>query len=163
MFMSEIKIDGVQAIINANKHLEGALLPILHGLQDQYGYIPEVAYQPITEALAITLADLKGVISFYHFFRTTPPAKHVIQVCRAEACQAMGGRQLEAHAKQKLGVDWHGKTLDQQFQLEQVFCLGNCACAPAVRVGDEVIGRVSPERFDALLEELQTEVVEVKL
>ena len=163
MTFAEITNEQIQILVDERKHLEGALLPILHAMQDTFGYIPDQAHPTITTALAITSADLKGVISFYHYFRTTPPAKHVVQICRAEACQAMGGRALEAHAKKTLGIDWHGKTPDQQFQLEPVFCLGNCACAPAVRVGDDVIGRVTTERFDELVDELQTEVVQVTL
>lgn len=97
----------------------------------------------------------------YHHFRTTPPGRHVVQVCRAEACQAVGGRALEAHVKARLGVDYHQTTPDREITLEAVYCLGNCACGPSVRVNDEVRGRITPEAFDDLMDELQTQPLEM--
>lgn len=151
----------IQAEIDALKHKPGALLPILHAIQDRCGFIPEAAVAQIAEALGQTRAEVHGVISFYHHFRTTPPGRHVVQICRAEACQAVGARALEAHAKARLGVDYHRTTADREITLEAVYCLGNCACGPAVRVGDRVLGRVTPERFDALTDELRTQLLEV--
>ncbi len=103
----------IQAEVDALKHKPGALLPILHALQDRIGFIPEAAVPIIADALHQTRAEVHGVISFYHHFRTTPPGRHVVQICRAEACQSVGARQLEAHAKARLGVDYHQTTADR--------------------------------------------------
>ncbi|HSG03126.1 MAG TPA: formate dehydrogenase subunit gamma [Marinobacterium sp.] len=139
----------------------GALLPILHDIQDTLGYIPPSAVPQIATALNQSNAEIHGVISFYHQFRTHPVGKHNVEICRAEACQAMGSRSLEAHAKRALGVDYHQTTTDGAIYLEPVYCLGNCACSPSVRIGDRVHARVTPERFDALMDELRTEKLEV--
>lgn len=151
----------IQAEVDALKHKPGALLPILHALQDRIGFIPEAAVPIIADALHQTRAEVHGVISFYHHFRTASPGRHVVQICRAEACQAVGARQLEAHAKARLGVDYHQTTSDQEITLEAVYCLGNCACGPSIRVDDSVRGRVTPEAFDELMDELQTRPLEV--
>ncbi|MDQ7729533.1 formate dehydrogenase subunit gamma [Halomonas sp. SpR8] len=151
----------IQAEIDALKHKPGALLPILHALQDRFGFIPEAAVPLIAEALNQTRTEVHGVISFYHHFRTAPPGRHVVQICRAEACQAVGGRALEAHAKAHLGVDYHQTTQDREITLEAVYCLGNCACGPSIRVDDSVRGRVTPDAFDALMDELQIRPLEV--
>lgn len=151
----------IQAEVDALKHKPGALLPILHALQDRIGFIPEAAVPIIADALHQTRAEVHGVISFYHHFRTVSPGRHVVQICRAEACQAVGARQLEAHAKARLGVDYHQTTSDQEITLEAVYCLGNCACGPSIRVDDSVRGRVTPEAFDELVDELQTRPLEV--
>ncbi len=151
----------IQAEVDALKHKPGALLPILHALQNRIGFIPEAAVPIIADALHQTRAEVHGVISFYHHFRTTPPGRHVVQICRAEACQSVGARQLEAHAKARLGVDYHQTTADREITLEAVYCLGNCACGPSIRVDDSVRGRVTPEAFDELIDELQTRPLEV--
>lgn len=151
----------IQAEIDALKHKPGALLPILHAIQDRFGFVPEGAVPIIAESLGQTRAEVHGVISFYHHFRTSPPGRHVLQVCRAEACQSVGARALEAHAKQRLGIDYHQTTADRDITLEAVYCLGNCACGPSIRVDDEVRGRITPEAFDALVDELRTQPLEV--
>ncbi|TFH88034.1 formate dehydrogenase subunit gamma [Billgrantia azerbaijanica] len=151
----------IQAEIDALKHQPGALLPILHAIQDRVGFVPEGAVPIIAESLGQTRAEVHGVISFYHHFRTSPPGRHVVQLCRAEACQAVGARALEAHAKARLGIDYHQTTADREITLEAVYCLGNCACGPSIRVDDEVRGRVTPEAFDALVDELRTQPLEV--
>jgi len=151
----------IQAEVDALKDKPGALLPILHALQDRIGFIPEAAVPIIADALHQTRAEVHGVISFYHHFRTTPPGRHVVQICRAEACQSVGARQLEVHAKSRLGVDYHQTTPDREITLEAVYCLGNCACGPSIRVDDSVRGRVTPDAFDELMDELQTRPLEV--
>ncbi|WP_035581781.1 formate dehydrogenase subunit gamma [Halomonas sp. TG39a] len=151
----------IQTEVDALKHKPGALLPILHALQDRIGFIPEAAVPIIADALHQTRAEVHGVISFYHHFRTTPPGRHVVQICRAEACQSVGARQLEAHAKARLGVDYHQTTPDREITLEAVYCLGNCACGPSIRVDDSIRGRVTLEAFDELMDELQTRPLEV--
>ena len=136
------------------QHEPGALLPILHGIQDALGYVPSEAVPMIAEGLNQSRAEIHGVISFYHHFRTSAPGKHTLQICRAEACQSMGSRQREAHAKQTLGIDFHQTTADREISLEAVYCLGNCACSPSIRVNDDIVGRVTPEKLDQLVEEL---------
>ncbi|MCC6171609.1 MAG: formate dehydrogenase subunit gamma [Gammaproteobacteria bacterium] len=131
----------------------GPLLPLLHAVQDAFGYIPAEAVSAIARGLNLSRAEVHGVISFYHYFRGHAPGRHVVQVCRAEACQAMHGERTEAHAREKLGVDWHGTTADGQFTLEAVYCLGNCAAAPSAMVDGRLYGRVTPERLDQILAE----------
>lgn len=145
----------IQALINAHCEQAGALLPILHAIQDELGYVPAEATPLIAKSLNLSRAEVQGVLSFYHHFRTTPPGKHVLQICRAESCQAMGSRDLEAHAKAVLGLNYHQTTADGCITLEPVYCLGNCACSPAVRVGDEIQGRMDLAQLDALMAELR--------
>jgi formate dehydrogenase subunit gamma len=133
------------------KHLPGALLPVLHGVQEALGHVPENAVPLIARELNLSRADVHGVISFYHYFRSQPPGRRVIYLCRAESCQAMGAATLEKHVKQRLGVDFHQTTADGALTLEPVYCLGNCACSPAMMVDDELKGRLTPEGFDAWL------------
>jgi formate dehydrogenase subunit gamma len=144
----------VQTIIAELKDKPGALLPILHGIQDALGYIPADSVPTIATELNLSRAEVHGVISFYHYFRDTPAGKHTIHLCRAESCQSMGAKQLEAHVKAKLGIDYHETTIDGQFSLEPVYCLGNCACSPAMQIGEEIYGRVSAESFDDIITDL---------
>ena len=141
----------VKAISSDLKDAPGALLPILHAMQKEFGYVPPAAVPIIAEDLNLSRAEVHGVLTFYHYYRTTPPGERTLYVCRAEACQSMGAAQLEAHVKERLGVDFHGTTADGKISLEPVYCLGNCACAPAVMVDETVYGRVTPERFDEIL------------
>ena len=129
----------------------GALLPILHAIQDGLGYVPETAVPIVAEVLNLSRAEVHGVVTFYHFFRMKPPGKQTLYVCRAEACQSMGSRALESYARKKLGIDFHGTTADGRFSLEAVYCLGNCACSPAVMVDETVYGRVTPQKLDEIL------------
>lgn len=140
-----------QAIIANLKDRPGALLPILHGVQDSLGYIPAETVPDIAAALNLSRAEVHGVISFYHYFRDTPPGKTTIHLCRAESCQAMGAKQLESHVKNRLGIDYHETTADGAYTLEPVYCLGLCACSPSMQIGDEVYGRVSADTFDSIL------------
>ena len=152
----------IQQVIDDHKSMPGAMLPTLHAIQDHFGHIPDSAVPLIADSLSCTRADVHGIISFYHHFRTQPAGRNVIQICRAEACQAVGSRQLEAHVKASLKVDYHQTTQDREITLEPVYCLGNCACGPAVQINNDVHGRVTPERFDELADELKTVAVEVK-
>lgn len=145
----------VLEILDTHRSMPGNLLPILHGIQDTLGYIPPAAVADIAKALNLSHAEVHGVISFYHYFRDTPPGQHTIRICRAESCQAMNGKSLENHAKQQLGIDYHETTSDGVFSLEPVYCLGNCACSPSITVDHEVFGRVTPEKFDSLLASLK--------
>ena len=142
----------VMRAIDANRDKPGALLPILHAVQDALGYVPPESLALIAKELNLTRAEVHGVVTFYHHFRSTPPGRTVVQICRAEACQALGARALEAHAKNTLGIDFHETTSDGAITLEAVYCLGNCGCGPSLLIGeDEIHARVTPERFDALV------------
>jgi formate dehydrogenase subunit gamma len=147
----EIRV-AVLEVTDRLKDLPGALLPVLHGVQEALGYVPEDAVPLIAREMNLSRADVHGVISFYHFFRSHPSGRRVIYVCRAESCQAMGAVTLEKHIKQRLGVDFHQTTADGAYTLEPVYCLGNCACSPAIMVDDELQGRMTPARFDAWLD-----------
>jgi len=127
-------------------------LPILHRVRDTLGHIPADAVPVIAEGLQITRAEVHGVISFYHDFNTHPIGNHRLQICRAEACQARGSRALEEHARARLGIDYHQTTPDGEFTLEPVYCLGNCATGPSVRIGNHIHGRVGTERFDTIID-----------
>ncbi len=145
----------VQEIIAALKDKPGALLPILHGIQDELGYIPAETVPDIAAALNLSRAEVHGVISFYHYFRDTPPGKQTVHLCLAESCQAMGGKQLEMHVKNRLGIGFHETTADGNFSLEPVYCLGNCACSPAMQIGKDIYGRVSTDSFDSVINEME--------
>lgn len=145
----------IHALIALHQHRPGALLPLLHAIQDRVGFIPESAYTPISKALALSVAEVHGVVTFYHHFRTHKAGQHVMQICRAESCQAMGSEALEAHAKKCLNVDYHQTTADGAITLEPVYCLGNCALSPSVMVGDEIYGRVTAADLDALILEVR--------
>jgi formate dehydrogenase subunit gamma len=129
----------------------GPLLPLLHAVHDELGFIPPEAVPRIASALNISRAEVHGVISFYHYFRRRPPGRHVVQICRAEACQAMNCEATEAHARKFLGVDYQGTSSDGEFTLEAAYCLGNCAAGPSVMVDGKLHGRVTPERLEQIL------------
>jgi formate dehydrogenase subunit gamma len=133
------------------KNIPGSLLPILHAVQQALNFVPKDAVPLIARELNLSVAEVHGVISFYHYFRQERPGRHVVHLCRAEACQALGAVQLEAHAKSTLGVDFHGTTADGAITLEPVYCLGNCALGPSLMIDERLQGRVSPQRFDALM------------
>jgi formate dehydrogenase subunit gamma len=133
------------------RDMPGGLLPLLHAVQAAIGYIPAKSVAEIATAMNLSRAEVHGVISFYHDFRSAPAGRHVLQICRAEACQAMGSRALEAHAKNTLGIDYGDTTADGAISLQPVYCLGNCACSPSVRIDDDVHARVDAQRLDALL------------
>jgi len=143
----------VDALIAAYQDMPGALMPLLHAIQDNIGYVPESTYPQIAKALSLSVAEVHGVVTFYHHFRTHKPGRHVMQICRAESCQSMGSEALEAHAKKCLNVDYHQTTSDNAITLEAVYCLGNCALSPAVMIDEEVYGRVSAADLDALIAE----------
>jgi formate dehydrogenase subunit gamma len=133
------------------KNIQGPLLPILHAVQQALHFVPKDAVPLIARELNLSVAEVHGVISFYHYFRQERPGRHVVHLCRAEACQALGAVQLEAHAKSTLGIDFHGTTADGAITLEPVYCLGNCALGPSLMIDERLQGRVSTQRFDALM------------
>ena len=143
----------VQTIVADLKDKPGALLPILHAIQNTLGYVPPEIVPTIANALNLSRAEVHGVISFYHYFRDHAPGKKTVRICRAESCLAMSGKDLENHAKAKLGIDYHETTADGKFSLEPVYCLGNCACSPAIQIDNDIYGRVSNTDFDEILKE----------
>lgn len=145
------ELDTVLAVCARLKATTGPLLPILHGVQAALGYVPKDAVPLIASELNVTRAEVHGVLSFYHYFRQEPPGRHVVHICRAEACQSVGAVALEAHAKKSLGIDFHQTTSDGAVSLEPVYCLGNCSLGPSVMVDQRLQGKVSPERFDELI------------
>jgi len=142
-------IDGVVATL---QHLPGALLPILHGVQDALGHVPPEAVEPIARALNLSRAEVHGVVTYYHHFRGTPGGRHVVRICRAEACQSMGSEALWQHALARLQCESHGTSPDGAFTLEPVYCLGLCASSPALAIDDTVHARMRAETFDRLIE-----------
>jgi formate dehydrogenase subunit gamma len=141
----------VATIADTLRDKDGALLPVLHAVQEALGYIHPEAVGVVADRLNLSRAEVHGVVTFYHYFRQMPPGRHTLYLCRAESCQAVQSVALEAHAKRRLGVDFHQTTRDGAFSLEPVYCLGNCALSPAMMVDGEVYGRVTPERFDAVV------------
>lgn len=144
----------IREIVAGFTALEGPLLPMLHALQDSYGHIPAAAVPVLAELLNLGRAEIHGVVSFYHDFRDHPAGQHVLKICRAEACQSMGGNALADETLRKLGINWHGTTPDGRVTVEPVYCLGMCACAPAAMLDDKVVGRVDDARMDRLLQEV---------
>ncbi|HEY3729997.1 MAG TPA: formate dehydrogenase subunit gamma [Steroidobacteraceae bacterium] len=149
--LPEAERRAVRESVQQNRALEGNLLPILHAIQDRLGWIPPRVIALIAFELNLSRAEVHGVISFYHYFRQHAPGQHLIYLCRAEACQAVGAVELEAHAKRALGVEFHGTSSDGRYTLEPVYCLGNCASGPSLLVDGELHGRMTPQRFDALI------------
>jgi len=147
-------VDTARAIIAAHQSRPGPLLPILHALQEEFGYVDREAEPLIADILNVSRAEVHGVITFYHDFRRTPPSRHVLKLCRAEACQSTGGDRLAAYAAAKIGVAIGGATADGSVSLEPVFCLGLCAVAPSGMLDGRVIGRMDENKLDTLLAEI---------
>jgi formate dehydrogenase subunit gamma len=140
-------------IIAANGTLEGPVLPILHALLDEFGHIPEEAIALVASELNLSRAEIHGTVSFYHDFRRQPAGRHVLKLCRAEACQSMNGPRIARDLLQELGIDWGGTTSDGALTVEGVYCLGLCACAPSALYDGEPMGRVDRERLDTVARE----------
>ncbi len=141
-------------LIEAQRHLEGPLLPILHAIHEAYGHIPDTAPALIADRLNIGRAEVHGVISFYHDFRRLPAGRHVVKICRSEACQSVGGAALSEAVLAKLGIGWGETTANGAVTVEPVYCLGLCASGPAAMVDGKVIGMLDADRFDRVLAEL---------
>ncbi len=142
--------DDARRLIGAHAHLDGAALPILHALQAAFGCVPTAAEPLIAEALNISRAEVHGIVTFYHDFRRTPPGRHVLRLCRAEACQAVGAEAVAEAARKTLDVDWHDTAADGSVTLEPVFCLGLCASGPAALLDGAPLVRLTAERIRAL-------------
>jgi formate dehydrogenase subunit gamma len=141
----------VRAIVAAHDRERGPLLPVLHDLQAEFGCIDQRTVTVVADALNLSVAEVHGVVSFYKDFRREPAGRRTVTVCRAEACQAVGGWALAEHARQRLGVDFGSTTPDGAITLEHVFCFGNCALGPSVMVDERLVGRVDGDAFDRLV------------
>ena len=151
MLDSDSTLARVDEILTRHQGMEGALLPILHAIQAEFGHVPQVALPVVAKAMNISRAEAHGVMSFYHDFREVPAGRHVVKLCRAEACQAVGADRVAAHAQKSLGLDWHETTKDGRVTLEPIFCLGLCACGPAAIVDGKLLGRVDEAKFDSVV------------
>ncbi|ENN89561.1 hypothetical protein RHSP_60128 [Rhizobium freirei PRF 81] len=140
-------------IIDSMKSMEGPLLPILHGIQEEFGYVPPDTLPLIAKALNLSRAEVHGVMTFYHDYRDHPAGRHVLKLCRAEACQSMGGDAVAERVKQLLGIDFHQTTLDGSVTLEPVYCLGLCACSPTAMLDGQLHGRLDAESAEDLVKE----------
>ena len=139
-------------VVAALKDLEGPLLPILHDLQQEFGYVPTESLPVIAKQLNLSRAEVYGVVSFYHDYRKAPAGRHVLKLCQAEACQSMGSDDVAARMKQALGIGFHETTADGAVTLEPVYCLGLCACGPSAMLDGEVIGRVDEDVIQEIVE-----------
>jgi formate dehydrogenase subunit gamma len=149
-------LETVRAIAAVHADSPGGLMPALHGVQRALGFVPPDAVPVLAGEFNLSRAEVHGVISYYHYFRATPPARNVVQICRAEACQSMGADALYDHARQHLDCELHGHSKDGDFALEAVYCLGLCASSPAIMLNDEVHARVTPLVFDHLVSEARS-------
>lgn len=152
LYRDAADVTRVRAILAENAQREGPLLPVLHAVQAALGHIPPHVIPVIAEGLNIGRAEVQGVVSFYHDFRTVPSGRHVLKLCRAEACKAMGADRLAARVRARLGVDWNGTTADGRVTLEPVYCLGLCAAAPSAKLDRKLVARLTEARVDALLD-----------
>lgn len=141
----------IESLIQQHRHQAGGLMPLLHAIQDALGYVPAEAVAPIAKGFNLTRAEVHGVISYYHYFRSTPPGRTVVQVCRAESCKACGSDDLMTEIEQQLGVKAHETRADGAVSLEPVYCLGLCAQSPAIQINARVFARVTSARLPALL------------
>ena len=147
--------DTLDPLIRQHQDQPGGLLPLLHAVQDAFGHVPPEAVGPIASALNLSRAEVHGVITYYHFFRSSPPGRHVVQVCQAEACRACGSGALMDQVQQLLGIQAHQTRADGAVTLEPVYCLGLCASSPAIQIDDRLHARVTPERLKTLLASLE--------
>lgn len=144
--------DEIRDVVAPLTGLEGPLLPMLHAIQAVWGHVPQAAVPVLADLLNLGRAEVHGVISFYHDFRDHPAGRKVLKICRAEACQAVGGTGVAAETLARLGVDWHGTTVDGAVTVEPVYCLGLCACGPAAMIDGRLLGRVDADRLVTELE-----------
>ena len=149
-----VERERLQAIIAAHAGMAGPTLPTLHAIQESFGHIPEAAIQMIADAENRSRAEIHGVVTFYHDFRARPAGRHVVKVCRAEACQAMGGEAVAARIAARLGLEFGETSADGNVTLENVYCLGLCATAPSAMVDERLCGRLTPEKAERLMAEV---------
>lgn len=142
-----------QEIITAHLHMDGATMPILHAVQEAFGFVPELVVPMIAENLNLSRAEVHGVVTFYHDFRREPAGRHVIKLCAAEACQSMGADRLTRYAEERLGIEMGETSPDGRVTLEPIYCLGLCACAPSAMIDGRLVGRLDEETIDELVAE----------
>lgn len=153
--MTQTKLEQIARSIAAPLVDEpGALLPILHALQDHFGYIPSEAVATVAQLLFLSRAEVHGVISFYDWFQSEPGGGTTVYICRAEACRAMGAVAIETAAKQHLGIDFHQCSSDGRISLQPIYCLGNCACSPSVMVDEQLFSRVTSDKMIKILDDI---------
>jgi formate dehydrogenase subunit gamma len=155
--MSEILVRDIREIVATHRGQRGALLPILHAVQEALGCVPPEAIPVLAEELNLSRADVHGVVSFYHDFRSAPAGRSTVRLCRGEACQAVGAERLVNHLQASRGISLGDTTLDGSVTVEQVFCLGNCALGPAAQVNGRLEGRLDETRLSAILDEAVTQ------
>ncbi|MCR9245711.1 MAG: formate dehydrogenase subunit gamma [bacterium] len=148
------QLAAIDSSIEKLAHERGATLPIFHDIQEQLGFVPPEAIDRIAAALNLSRADVHGVLTYYHDFRQQAPGRHVLKICRAEACQAMGCERLVERLEERHGVAMHGTTEDGSLTVEPVYCLGNCALSPAVLLDNRLLGRLTEKRLDAMVHAL---------
>ena len=153
MTLSSKQLEKIQGHVEKHLNVPGALLPLMHAIQDDLGFVPEESYKPISKAYNLSIAEIHGFITFYHHFRTHAPGKNILQICRAESCQALGAENIENYCQEKLGINYHETTKDNSITLEPVYCLGNCACSPVIMINEYIVGRVTPEKIDEIIKE----------
>ena len=151
MQMTKYSEEKARAIVRGLRDLPGALLPVLHRVQEEFGYVPKKSVAVIANELNLSRAEVHGVISFYHDFRQEPPARHIVEICRAEACQAVGARALQESLEQTWSTKVGHKSADDYMMFKAVYCLGNCACGPNVKIDGRIHGRVSADQVTELL------------
>jgi formate dehydrogenase subunit gamma len=144
----------LRAIVAEHRNLEGPLLPILHAVQDAFGYVPQPALPILASELNLSRAEVHGVVTFYHDYRAQPAGRHVLKICRAEACQSMGCEALVRRAEARLGVECGNTTANDQVTLEAVYCLGLCAMSPAAMIDGEPVARLNAAKLENLLSEI---------
>jgi formate dehydrogenase subunit gamma len=155
MTRDESELTIVRDVLASTPARQDRLLPLLHEIQHRLGYVPPSALPLIAQTLNLSRAEVHGVASFYHDIRDAPAGRHIIELCQAEACQAVGCRALLTHAQHRLGICVGETTSDGRITLQRTYCFGNCACGPTLRIGDRVVGRVDAAGFDALVSELE--------
>jgi formate dehydrogenase subunit gamma len=157
MAASPVDLDAVAVVLESHRNTPGALLPILHEIQDALGYIPRDAVVRVAEALNLSRAEVHGVITYYHDFRSEPPARHVVQVCRAEACQSVGAEALIGQVRERLGCAKQDRSADGRFSVEPVYCLGLCASGPSLMIDERLHARMTQEKFERLASRMEAE------
>ena len=157
----QISDSEIHQAIAPHAQLPGAMLPVLHAIQDRFGYIPANAIALVASELRVSKAEVEGIISFYHHYRRKPAGAHVVQVCRAEA-PSPGRSRVRSSLEGYLGIGYHETTSDNEITLEPVYCLGNCACGPNLLVDDQVKARMNPDKADQLIESLRTQALEIQ-
>ncbi len=155
MAASPVEVDPVAVVLESHRNTPGALLPILHEIHDALGYIPREAAVRVAEALNLSRAEVHGVITYYHDFRSEPPARHVVQVCRAEACQSVGADALIGQVRERLGCAKQDRSADGRFSVEPVYCLGLCASGPSLMIDKRLHARMTQEKFESLFSQIE--------